>query len=130
LKYFYYLFVSKKGLGTIWRPLFFEFPKDPETYSDDIADTTFMIGSSLLVTPIVEQGKTSRSIYLPEGNWLHYHSGKIYKAGTQLIENVKLTDKVPLFLREGHILYEQNIGVFRIENIASRSFFNITTHLR
>jgi len=23
LKYYYYLFVSKKGLGTIWRPLFF-----------------------------------------------------------------------------------------------------------
>jgi alpha-glucosidase len=82
------LFVSKRGLGTIWRPLYFEFPKDPETYSDDIADSQFMIGAGVLVTPIVEQGKVSRSIYLPKGNWLHFHSGTIYKAGTQMIESV------------------------------------------
>lgn len=34
LKYFYSLMVNKKGLGTIWRPLFFEFPFDANTYVD------------------------------------------------------------------------------------------------
>lgn len=34
LKYFYTIFVEKKGLGTIWRPLFFEFPLDSNTYLD------------------------------------------------------------------------------------------------
>lgn len=39
LKYYYSLFVEKKGFGTIWRPLFFEFPTDVNVYIDDIADT-------------------------------------------------------------------------------------------
>jgi alpha-glucosidase (family GH31 glycosyl hydrolase) len=34
LKYFYFLFVSQKGLGTLWRPLFFEFPHDSNLYID------------------------------------------------------------------------------------------------
>lgn len=53
LKHYYSLFINKGGLGTIWRPLFFEFPLDQNTYIDEIADTQFMIGSSLLSTPIV-----------------------------------------------------------------------------
>lgn len=65
LKYFYLQFVNKKGLGTIWRPLFFQFPTDSNTYIDDIADTQFLIGPNVLVTPILEAGTTQRKIYLP-----------------------------------------------------------------
>lgn len=32
LKYFYSIFVSQKGYGTIWKPLFFLFPNDPYSY--------------------------------------------------------------------------------------------------
>jgi alpha-glucosidase len=53
LKYFYYLFVTKRGIGSIWRPVFFEYPLDSNAYLDDIADTQFMIGPNILVTPIL-----------------------------------------------------------------------------
>lgn len=99
LKYIYTLFVNKKGLGAIWRPLFFQFPQDPNVYIDDIADTEFLLGPNLLATPIVEQGKTSRNIYLPQDSWYDVYTGNRYTAGTHNLENVQLTDKVPLFIR-------------------------------
>jgi alpha-glucosidase (family GH31 glycosyl hydrolase) len=60
LKYFYLLFINKRGIGSIWRPLFFEYPNDSNAYIDDIVDTEFLIGPNILVTPIVEPGQTSR----------------------------------------------------------------------
>jgi alpha-glucosidase len=107
LKYFYLLFMNKRGLGSIWRPLFFEFPLDTNAYIDEIADTEFMIGPNILVTPIVEQGKTSRPIYLPETNWYYFHSGVKYAPGTHIISN-ELTDLVPMFIREGFVMVSQN----------------------
>jgi alpha-glucosidase (family GH31 glycosyl hydrolase) len=71
LKYYYFLFVNKRGLGTIWRPLFFEFPQDTNTYVDDVADTQFLVGPNLLAAPIVEQGVTSRKVYFPQFNWVN-----------------------------------------------------------
>lgn len=99
--------MNKRGLGSIWRPLFFEFPFDTNTYIDEIADTEFMIGPNILVTPIVEQGKTSRPIYLPETNWYYFHSGVKYAPGTHIISN-ELTDLVPMFIREGFVMVSQN----------------------
>ena len=63
LKYIYSLFVMKKGLGTIWKPLFFEFPLDSNSYIDDIVNTQFLIGPNLMAAPILEQGTTSRKVY-------------------------------------------------------------------
>lgn len=108
LKYFYTIFLNKKGLGTIWRPLFFEFPLDSNTYIDDIADTQFLIGSNLMAAPILEKATTQRKVYFPETNWVNLHTGEKYAPGTHLIEGVELTDPVPLFIREGAIIFTQN----------------------
>ena len=53
LKYIFSLFLNKRGIGSIWRPLFFQYPTDANTYVDEIADTEFLIGPYLLSTPIV-----------------------------------------------------------------------------
>ena len=39
--------------GTVTRPLFFAFPKDPNTYG---IDRQFMVGSALLISPVLELG--------------------------------------------------------------------------
>lgn len=108
LKYMYQQFISKRGLGTIWRPLFFEFPLDSNTYIDEIADTQFLLGGNVLVTPILEPGVTSRKIYLPQTNWYYFHSGVKYAPGTHLLENIGLTDLVPIFIREGFAMISQD----------------------
>lgn len=56
LKHFYTLFVLQNGRGTILKPLFFEFPDDPECFKDKVMNEQFMVGQELLVTPILEQG--------------------------------------------------------------------------
>ena len=53
LKHYYSLFVSKKGLGTIFSPLFTLTPSDWNTYNDEVADTQFLVGDSLMAAPIV-----------------------------------------------------------------------------
>lgn len=56
----------------------------------------------------MEEGSTSRNVYFPFSNWYNLHDGKFYKNGTSKIENVQLTDKLPLFLREGTVILMQN----------------------
>ena len=70
LKYYYSIFVAKRGLGTIFKPLFFEFPFDSNTYLDDIVDTQFLIGPNLMAAPVVEKGATERKVYFPDVHWV------------------------------------------------------------
>jgi len=47
-------------------------------------------------------------VYLPQGNWYYFHTGVKYGPGTHLLENVALTDKVPLFIKEGFAIIAQD----------------------
>ncbi len=113
LKHYYTLFISKKGLGSIFKPLFFVFPSDNNAYLDDIADSQFMIGPELLAAPILEQNKTSRNVYFPENKWYNFHTGQTYLPGTVSLNNVSLTDKVPLFIKEGGAILTQDTQFVR-----------------
>jgi alpha-glucosidase (family GH31 glycosyl hydrolase) len=44
LKQYYSIFVKMKGLGSLFRPLFFEFPDDADCYLNHVAEEQFMIG--------------------------------------------------------------------------------------
>ena len=62
LPYYYTLFhyasrpisSTNSPAATVTRPLFFEFPDDPNTY--DI-DRQFMVGNGLLISPVLTEGK-------------------------------------------------------------------------
>ena len=56
LKSYYREFILRKGIGTIFRPLFFEFPNDNNLLHEDILETQLLIGKSLMSAPIVEKG--------------------------------------------------------------------------
>ena len=59
---------------------------------------------------MVEEGKNSREVYFPQGsNWYDYHTGKFYNSGSVATIQNQPSDKVPLFLREGHIIFSQNV---------------------
>jgi len=69
LPYLYTLFEACHRTGApILRPLLFEHPDDPATYS---ADDEFLLGSALLVAPITRPGIEHRHVYLPAGTWVH-----------------------------------------------------------
>ena len=57
----------------ILRHMMLVFPDDTETW--DISDQ-YMIGDSLLVAPVVEEGTTTRSVYFPMGTWFNVWTGE------------------------------------------------------
>ena len=83
LKAYYREFINRKGQGSIFKPLFFEFPNDTKLYEDEIADTEFLLGNNLLSAPIVQGNTNKRQVYFPTGaNWFCFHSGKYYHSGS------------------------------------------------
>jgi alpha-D-xyloside xylohydrolase len=64
---------SAKGLP-MFRALFVESPDDPGSW---MVDDEYLLGSDLLVAPMIEEGG-SRDVYLPPGFWIDYQTGKGY----------------------------------------------------
>eukprot|EP00276_Gloeochaete_wittrockiana_P018185 CAMPEP_0184341240 /NCGR_PEP_ID=MMETSP1089-20130417/9855_1 /TAXON_ID=38269 ORGANISM="Gloeochaete wittrockiana, Strain SAG46.84" /NCGR_SAMPLE_ID=MMETSP1089 /ASSEMBLY_ACC=CAM_ASM_000445 /LENGTH=975 /DNA_ID=CAMNT_0026669427 /DNA_START=135 /DNA_END=3059 /DNA_ORIENTATION=+ len=72
LSQFYTLFYFSATQGTpVIRPLFFQFPKDQNTFA---IDQQFLIGRFLMVSPVLQQGATSVRAYFPDGVWYDYYT--------------------------------------------------------
>jgi len=83
------------------RGLFMDFPNDPKV--SNLGDE-YMLGPDFLVTPITEQGQTSREVYLPAGaDWYNYWTNEKV-AGGQTITVAAPIDQIPVFVRAGSIL--------------------------
>lgn len=63
------------------RHLMIEFPDDAQ--SRTVSDQ-FMLGASLLVAPVVVEGETTHSVYLPPGTWFHVWTGDEYEGGATI----------------------------------------------
>eukprot|EP01095_Lingulamoeba_sp_RSL-Kostka_P001495 TRINITY_DN12075_c0_g1_i1.p1 TRINITY_DN12075_c0_g1~~TRINITY_DN12075_c0_g1_i1.p1 ORF type:complete len:916 (+),score=328.64 TRINITY_DN12075_c0_g1_i1:28-2775(+) len=104
LPYWYTLFYESTKTGVPpMRPLFFEYPEDEYTYN---MENQFLVGSSLLVKPIVEKNRNSVHVYLP-GNqpWYNYNTlTKIEQSSPQNIITEAPREYIPVFLRGGSIL--------------------------
>ena len=83
----------------IIRPTFYDFADDERCFEDC---DDFMLGDALLVAPVVEQGATSRTVYLPKGPaaWFDFHTGQRLAAGVAHGIDVAL-GTLPLFARAG-----------------------------
>ncbi|MDE2055520.1 MAG: glycoside hydrolase family 31 protein, partial [Xanthomonadaceae bacterium] len=95
------------GVGLV-RPLAFDWPHDPNVRNDVDA---WLFGQWLLVSPVVEQGQTTKRIYLPAGTWTDWFTGKTY-AGGQTIDqpmDAKTWRDIPLFIRAGAIIPMQPV---------------------
>ncbi|KAL3869416.1 hypothetical protein ACJMK2_042100, partial [Sinanodonta woodiana] len=105
LPYLYTLFyhVHTQG-GTVIRSMLHEFPKDQRTW--DI-DTQFLWGPCLLIAPVLEQGKITKDVYFPEGNWFDYYSGKEITSKRMMTVDAP-RDFLPLYIRGGYILPTQD----------------------
>lgn len=63
----------------------------------------YMWGDSMLVAPVYEKGATGRSVYLPEGDWVHFWTLAVH-AGQQRIDVAAPLAKDPLFIRTGSVI--------------------------
>lgn len=82
----------------VMRPLFYEFPKDAECWN---VEDSYMFGSDLLVSPVMEAGAAERRIYLPAGcKWTDAYTKKEYEGG-QYVTVPAPIDIIPVMMREG-----------------------------
>jgi alpha-glucosidase/alpha-D-xyloside xylohydrolase len=76
-------------------------------YSDDPAAVArgdeFLWGRDVLAAPVVEQGATSRNVYLPHGTWYDFWTDERFEGGREITRAVDL-ETMPLYVRAGAIL--------------------------
>lgn len=84
----------------LYRPLFYNFPADENT--KEINDQV-MIGDSVMLAPIVNQGQKSRVVYLPEGKWVNYFTNEVMEGGKEYIVPMSLGE-TGLFIKAGAII--------------------------
>jgi len=83
----------------VMRPMFMEFPDDPGC---DTLDRQYMLGDSLLVSPVFrEDGMVD--YYLPAGKWTHLLDGRTVEGGKWMREKYDFMS-LPLWVREGSVI--------------------------
>jgi alpha-glucosidase (family GH31 glycosyl hydrolase) len=85
------------------RPLLFDFPDDQDAIR--IFDEV-LVGRSLLVAPVTDEGWSERDVYLPEGDWFDYWSGSHLAGGRSHRVDAPLYERsgLPIFVRSGGML--------------------------
>ena len=106
LPYLYDLFYMGEQTGLpVMRPLVLHYPQDEQTFN---LNSEFLVGDSLLVAPVLEQGATKKMVYLPQGDWYDYWTGEKISGGVWFIREAPI-DTCPMYIRAGSMIpmYEE-----------------------
>lgn len=103
LPYWYTLFYEQEMFSNlVMRPLWTEFPTEEATFT---IDDEYLLGKSILVHPVTDQGATSVQVYFPGVNEIWYDADT-YEKRTEK-GNVKIQvdmEKIPVYIRGGSII--------------------------
>jgi alpha-glucosidase len=101
LPYIYTTFWQYAAYGTpMMRPLAFVAQNDPNTHD---LNHEWMLGDSLLISHVSEAGMTSKSVYLPEGDWYYYFNDERFTGGQAVTIPTPLAE-MPLFVKAGSVV--------------------------
>jgi alpha-glucosidase (family GH31 glycosyl hydrolase) len=90
---------TRTGLPII-RHLMLEYPDDPMAWD---AENEYLLGERILVAPVITQGATTRSLYLPKGAWMDYWTGELLDGGRQ-VEVPAPLERIPILIRAGSVI--------------------------
>lgn len=101
LPYLYTLFWQAATTGApILRPLLYHFPDDPQT--SQLADQV-MLGAALMAAPVLRPGVEYRAVYLPQGTWYDWWTGKPLQGSTHILAHAPL-ERMPMYVRAGAVI--------------------------
>ncbi|MDX9758465.1 MAG: glycoside hydrolase family 31 protein [Bacteroidota bacterium] len=92
---------ARSGLP-VMRPLFLDHEDDAETFNTRWQHQ-FLVGTQILVAPVVDEGRQFQDVYLPRGRWLDAWTGDYYEGGRRVIVDAPL-ERLPLFYRVGALI--------------------------
>jgi alpha-D-xyloside xylohydrolase len=107
---------ARTGLPMM-RALLVGYPEDPSAWH---ADLEYLLGPDLLVAPMTDPAGT-RTVYLPEGDWIDYWTGAAHRGGRHL----RVTQPAggpPLFVRRGALIATVEPG----DTVGDQSFGALT----
>jgi lysosomal alpha-glucosidase len=109
LPYMYTLFYQAHAYGSpVVQPVGFAFPSDVFAHR---ADTQFMLGPALMVTPVVEKKAIAADVYFPNATWFDVEDGRLLFAPNsrqpQCARLLTPLSKLQLHIRGGHIVPTQ-----------------------
>lgn len=108
LPYYYTLFYKAHTDGsTVIRPLFHEFPTDRQALDIYLQ---FLIGPSIMIAPVTDEGARSVQAYIPAAYWYNYYTGARVPLQGQFIRLAAPLDNIPILLRGGSILPTQGFA--------------------
>lgn len=92
--------VADRGASFLY-PVGMVFPEDRA--AQDLRDQ-YLFGRNLLVSPVIEQGATSRAVYLPKGTeWIDFWTGARHQGGAKLQVAAPI-GQIPVQVAAGTIL--------------------------
>jgi alpha-glucosidase len=74
----------------------------------DSQTSEFLCGNDLLVAPVVKDGETQRSVYLPADTWYDFWNGKRYTGPATITVDAPL-GYIPMFARAGAVIPMQQV---------------------
>ena len=82
--------------------------KNPEMYDDDLYKHSYYFGSEMFVSPIISKkdyvmNRVIHKLYIPEGTWYDYYSGKKYIGNKKYVSFYK-DEEYPVFVKAGAII--------------------------
>jgi alpha-glucosidase len=124
MPYIYSTFWEHHRYGfPILRPLVM---MEQENQGNHFRQDEFSFGDKLLVCPILEQGATSRTVYLPKGKWYNFWTHEILIGESEHLIEAPLED-MPLFVRAGSVIAEypvmQYVGELHVEEVLLNVYF-------
>jgi alpha-glucosidase (family GH31 glycosyl hydrolase) len=84
----------------LMRAVALEFPDDADAWT---RTDQYLLGPSLLVAPVMAEGATSRSVYLPAAQWLPFDGGQPIAGPTTVTATAPATE-IPVYARAGTVL--------------------------
>ncbi len=95
---------SERGLPMV-RALFVEYPNDPGAWE---VEDEYLFGTDILVAPLLEAGANTRNVYLPQGQWIDYQTGRVYSGGWHDIAAGQIP--VVMLVRDGAVIPHMKVA--------------------
>jgi len=87
------------------RPLYYDWPEADRAYT---AKNEYLFGDTMIVAPVTSPidkatGLACESLWLPEGDWIEWNTGKHFTGPVELTRNFSIRE-IPVYVRAGSVV--------------------------